>query len=100
MILQKVDSTRCRYPNYRYDGQLLLVMEYYSKYVTPTCPSRDNCTCLLTSVQEKIVLAKERIYSVKVACANNGLTHFPKLPKHTRTVDLSGNLVSMKIFSQ
>ncbi|TRY68648.1 hypothetical protein TCAL_07683 [Tigriopus californicus] len=98
-ILKNVSGTRCRYMDSKYDGQLFLVMEYYSKYVIPSCPTKDNCSCALTSVQEKLVHARERFYSVEVSCVGGGLSHFPKLPKHTRTVDLSQNKLNSRSFS-
>ena len=64
------DSVRCRYDDTSYAGRLFLVMEYYSKHVIPGCPERDNCSCSLTSVQEKLVLATERVYTVQVECAD------------------------------
>ncbi len=93
-VLRNQRLTRCRYDDHsKYDGPLLLVMEYYSESVLPSCPFRDRCSCHLTSLQEKMVVSTERVYTVEVDCASRGLKHFPKLPKHTRTVDLSGNEV-------
>jgi hypothetical protein len=45
-------------------------------------------------LQETVVLSLERHYTVFVSCPDKDLTHFPKLPKHTRTVDLSNNKVT------
>eukprot|EP00096_Caligus_rogercresseyi_P007072 TRINITY_DN2441_c0_g1_i1.p1 TRINITY_DN2441_c0_g1~~TRINITY_DN2441_c0_g1_i1.p1 ORF type:complete len:502 (-),score=79.63 TRINITY_DN2441_c0_g1_i1:100-1605(-) len=98
-VISESDSTQCHYDtSNNYNGNLLLVMEYYSKYINPSCPSEDGCICSLTSVQEKMVHSKDRTYSVQVNCARNGLNYFPKLPKHTRTVDLSGNLINGSAF--
>eukprot|EP00095_Tigriopus_kingsejongensis_P000769 maker-scaffold67_size430214-snap-gene-1.16 protein:Tk00769 transcript:maker-scaffold67_size430214-snap-gene-1.16-mRNA-1 annotation:"AGAP005417-PA" len=98
-ILQNIPTTQCRYIDSPYDGRLILVMEYYSKYVIPSCPTQDNCACALTSVQEKMVHARERVYTVEVSCVKGGLSHFPKLPKNTRTVDLSGNKLNGRSFT-
>jgi hypothetical protein len=57
-----------------------------------TCVANPNST-----FQEKIVVSTERHYTVFVSCPDKGLTHFPKLPKHTRTVDLSDNKVALQI---
>ena len=94
-VLRSPDQTRCMYDHSSKDGPLLLLMEYYTKLVTPACPVGDNCTCLLDHIQEGTVVSSgERVYGVQVSCVGQGLTHFPKLPLHTRTVDLSGNRVS------
>jgi len=113
--LVNLGETRCRYDEGKSSqhGPLLLIMRYYVEYVQPACPRRcdsmlsrltiakytfsfrDNCTCLLTKVQEGEFQEEEsRVYSVQVDCVNQSLSHFPKLPKHTRAVDLSGNRVS------
>ncbi|CAB4054694.1 unnamed protein product [Lepeophtheirus salmonis] len=89
------ESVQCHYDNSNYNGNILLVMEYYSKFVNPSCPSDVGCTCALLSVQEKMVHSTDRTYSVQVNCADNGLNFFPKLPKHTRSVDISGNLINV-----
>ncbi len=72
----------------------MLVMQYYSELVLPECPSGQGCLCTLAKVQEgPVVSQSERVYSVEVACVGRNITTFPKLPKHTRTVDLSDNQV-------
>lgn len=74
-------------------------MEYYTLYILPSCPIKDNCQCQLENIQETMVVATERHYTIFVSCPDKGLTHFPKLPKHTRTVDLSNNKVlQFKVF--
>ena len=97
-ILQHVDDTRCRYDETTRNclkqkecGNLLLVMEYYHEKVNPSCPS--SCSCFLTQVQEVMKERKERSYTVQVNCTSQNLTYFPKLPIHTRIVDLSDNKV-------
>ncbi len=89
---------RCRYDSTtNQQGPLLLLMEYYVLHVEPTCPYSDGCTCLLAKVQEGPVVSQaERVYSVQVECVGAGLAHFPRLPNHTRTVDLSDNEVRSK----
>ena len=69
-------------------------MEYYSLHILPSCPVKDHCQCHLENIQETLVVSTERSYTVSVSCPDKGLTHFPKLPKHTRTVDLSNNKVT------
>jgi Leucine-rich repeat (LRR) protein len=98
-ILHRATDTLCRYGNSNFDGKLLLVMEYYADYVLPNCPFRDKCTCHLTMVQETVVFSTERVYTVEVDCSENNLAYFPKLPKHTRTVNLSGNKLDSQAFS-
>ena len=93
--LKNISSTRCLYGKTNYDSPLLLVMQYYVEHILPSCPKRDHCTCLLNSIQEKIVTKTDRAYTVVVSCKDKGLSHFPKLPKHTKTVDLSGNRVRL-----
>lgn len=46
--------------------------------------------------QEKVVttLEADRHYTVFVSCSNKNLTIFPGLPEHTRTLDLTGNMVN------
>ena len=101
-ILQHVDDTRCRYDETTRNclkqkecGNLLLVMEYYHEKVNPSCPS--SCSCFLTQVQEVMKERKERSYTVQVNCTSQNLTYFPKLPIHTRIVDLSDNKVRVDI---
>ena len=99
-ILQHVDDTRCRYDDttdsrclkQKQCGNLLLVMQYYHEKVNPSCPG--SCSCFLTQVQEVMKERKERSYTVQVNCTSRNLTYFPKLPIHTRIVDLSDNKVS------
>ena len=99
-ILQHVGDTRCRYDEttdshclkQKQCGSLLLVMQYYHEKVNPSCPG--SCSCFLTQVQEVMKERKERSYTVQVNCTARNLTYFPKLPVHTRIVDLSDNKVS------
>ena len=99
-ILQHVEDTRCRYDEttdshclkQKQCGSLLLVMQYYHEKVNPSCPG--SCSCFLTQVQEVMKERKERSYTVQVNCTARNLTYFPKLPVHTRIVDLSDNKVS------
>ena len=55
-----------------------------------------NCTCIITHLQEgPNVPDEDRIYTVEVDCRERGLDYFPKLPKHTRSVNLAHNKVSL-----
>ena len=85
---------RCRYEGSTQDARLFLVMEYYTLHILPSCPVKDHCQCHMENIQETLVVSTERSYTVFVSCPDKGLTHFPKLPKHTRTVDLSNNKVN------
>jgi len=95
--LANEEETRCDYGGTRYS--LLLVMEHYQKYVLPSCPLKDRCKCQITFIQKTMVMSTQRAYKVHVSCVNKKLTHFPKLPKHTATVDLTGNRLNDSAFS-
>lgn len=98
-IIRKVNETRCRHQDdTKHRSPLFLIMEFYAKHVVPYCPTNDNCTCLLHNIQEKVVTSSKRHYTVHVACRGQGLTHFPKLPQHTQTVDLTHNLLNNSAF--
>ena len=73
---------------------LFLVMKYYTEEVSPSCSKEDQCTCIINHIQKNIINRKDRTYTVQVLCRGKGLTHFPKLPKNTISVDLSNNNVS------
>ncbi len=93
-VLQRLDSTRCRYSRQNRDAPLLLVSEYYASRVLPHCPFDEGCSCVLTHMQEGSVTHEtERVYTVEVGCVHKDLKTFPTLPKNTRAVDLSKNKV-------
>ena len=95
--LRNIGQTRCFYEDIRFDAPLFLVMEYYVEHVLPSCPKKDRCHCQIFSIQETLVQSKERAYSVHVFCVNQGLNHFPKMPRHTTAVDLTGNKVKIPV---
>ena len=97
-------DTRC-YPadNRHKTYPLFLVMEFYTDVVLPTCPVRDECICVINHIQENVdhtlgQILKDRSYTVQVSCRGKRLTHFPKLPTNTKSVDLSNNSVRNAIY--
>lgn len=95
-------------------------MEYYQKYVIPTCPRKDGCTCLIEWTKRGRLDSQLRDksdvpwwinqnnstgshfvspdYKVHVSCRKKNLSHFPKLPYNTYTLDLTGNKLNDSSF--
>jgi len=91
--LHNSNSTQCLMPGSK-GSSLLSVMEAYSESVLPACPP--GCSCRVNHLGSLIRprgLSKVE-YNVAVNCSGLGLELFPKLPDHTKKLDLSNNSLS------
>jgi hypothetical protein len=53
---------RCRYEDSSYYAKLLLVMEFYSKHVLPSCPTKNGCQCFIENIQVNLTNTQQRIF--------------------------------------
>jgi len=93
--LHNISTTKCQLAgSKRTKNQSPLLMEVarvYSSRVQPQC--HKGCECRLNYWADLGPPADPE-YNVAVNCSGLGLTVFPKLPKHTKKLDLSNNSLS------